>query len=172
MQSNTFAETINERRCLMSFSIHIVTFCKKEERADAGLERYAKLIGQYSPLTNVRLKVPGGRYANKSELMDAEAKIVLARIPLNSFVVALSEEGKSPGPSQSFARWLSAQQQRGHILVFVIGGAYGLADSFKRTAREVISLSPLTLSHSLAHMVLLEQIYRAFTILKGHPYHK
>jgi 23S rRNA (pseudouridine1915-N3)-methyltransferase len=120
----------------------------------------------------VHLKSPSGSFANKNELMEAEAQIVRARIPAKSCIVALSEEGKSPGPSHSFARWLAVKQQQSRSLVFIIGGAYGIAPSLKQAAHEVISLSPLTLSHALAQLVLLEQIYRAFTILKGHPYHK
>jgi 23S rRNA (pseudouridine1915-N3)-methyltransferase len=156
----------------MAFSIQIFSFCKKGEVSEPELDRYAALIGHYASLTSVRLKSPVGSFANRSELMEAEAKIVGGRIPRKSFVVALSEEGKNPGSSISFASWLSKKQQQSQTLVFLLGGAYGLARSLKDTAHETLSLSPLTLSHGLAHLVLLEQIYRAFTILKGHPYHK
>jgi len=156
----------------MSFSIQIFAFCKKGEISASEIGRYTKLIAPHAALTVTHLKSPAGSFGNKSELMEAEAKIVCSRIPGKSFVVALSEEGKSPGQSASFAQWLSKRQQQSIPLVFVVGGAFGIAQSLKQKAHEVMSLSPLTLSHSLAQVVLLEQIYRAFTILKGHPYHK
>lgn len=156
----------------MSFSIQIVAFCKRGDLPEAEASRFIRLLKPYSETTCVHLKPPAGSFANKNELMEAEARIVLARIPGKSCLVALSEEGKSLGASHSFAGWLSGKQRQGRPLIFAIGGAYGIARSLKQTAQEVISLSPLTLSHGLAQLVLLEQIYRAFTILKGHPYHK
>jgi 23S rRNA (pseudouridine1915-N3)-methyltransferase len=156
----------------MSFSVQIFAFCKKGEAPEAEVGRYIKLLRPYAEVTCMCLKSPGGSFANKNELMDAEAKIAMARIPGKSCLVALSEEGKGPGSSHSFAHWLSLKQQQSRPLVFVVGGAFGIAGSLKQAAHEVVSLSPLTLSHGLAQLVLLEQIYRAFTILKGHPYHK
>jgi 23S rRNA (pseudouridine1915-N3)-methyltransferase len=156
----------------MSFSIQIVAFCKRGELPEAEISRFVKLIKPCAAITCVSLKSPAGSFANKNELMEAEAKIAMARLPAKSCIVALSEEGKSLGSSNSFARWLALRQQQGQPLVFVVGGAYGIAPSLKQAAHEVVSLSALTFSHVLAQLVLLEQIYRAFTILKGHPYHK
>jgi 23S rRNA (pseudouridine1915-N3)-methyltransferase len=156
----------------MSFSIQIFAFCKKGEVHEAEISRFVKLLKPYAAVTCVCLKSPGGAFANKNELMEAEAKIAAARLPHHAHIVLLSIEGKSPGSSHSFAQWISQKQRQGKSLVFIIGGAYGCAPSLKQMAHEEISLSPLTFSHVLAQLVLLEQIYRAFTILKGHPYHK
>ncbi len=156
----------------MSFSIMVFAFCKKGEFPEEEISRYAGLIRPYAPVTSVSLKSPSGSFANKHGLTEAEAKIVLAKLPENATVVALSEGGKNPGDSLTFARWLCKKQLEARNLVFVIGGAYGIAPSLKEKAHEVISLSPLTFSHGIARLVLLEQIYRAFTILRGHPYHK
>jgi hypothetical protein len=67
---------------------------------------------------------------------------------------------------------LSILGQGGHALTFIIGGTQGLSPALKKSCREIVSLSPLAFPRKLSLVVLLEQIYRAFTILKGHPYHK
>ena len=156
----------------MSFSIQILAFCRKGDLPEAEVSRFVKLLRPWAAVTCVCLKSPAGSFSNKNELMEAESRIVTARLPRQAHVVLLSVEGKSPGTSHSFAQWISQKQTQGRTLVFIIGGAYGCAVSLKQAANEEISLSPLTFSHGLAQLVLVEQIYRAFTILKGHPYHK
>ncbi|HUJ40919.1 MAG TPA: 23S rRNA (pseudouridine(1915)-N(3))-methyltransferase RlmH [Candidatus Acidoferrales bacterium] len=75
--------------------------------------------------------------------------------------------------SQEFARWLGKLRDRGaRELAFLCGGDTGFPDSFRERARESLSLSPLTMPHELARVVLAEQIYRAFAILSHHPYAK
>lgn len=74
--------------------------------------------------------------------------------------------------SEAFAQFLGDYQDRNPLpLVLAVGGADGFSDETRRTAQHVISLGKMTLAHELARVVLLEQVYRAFTILKGHPYH-
>jgi 23S rRNA (pseudouridine1915-N3)-methyltransferase len=86
-------------------------------------------------------------------------------LPKNAYVVALDERGKDLTTEQ-FAKLLQRET------VFVIGGADGLDEGIKRQAALLLRLSALTLPHALAQVVLLEQIYRAATILTGHPYHR
>jgi len=88
-----------------------------------------------------------------------------AVLPRNSRVVALDERGKDFTTGQ-FAGLLSERT------VFVIGGPDGLDESVKKDAALLLRLSSLTLPHALAQVILLEQIYRAATILTGHPYHR
>jgi 23S rRNA (pseudouridine1915-N3)-methyltransferase len=83
-------------------------------------------------------------------------------------VIALDERG-SLVSSTAFARKLSATQQK---IVFVIGGPDGLADDVKKNVRECIALSPLTFTHEIARLLLLEQIYRAISIIKNRKYHR
>ena len=74
--------------------------------------------------------------------------------------------------SEQFAKVLGDYQDRNPLpLVFAIGGADGFSEQARASAQQVISLGKMTLAHELARVVLLEQVYRAFTILKGHPYH-
>ena len=91
--------------------------------------------------------------------------------PKRCYPVALAEEGARYN-SRSFARWLSERTAAALPLVFNIGGAYGLPETLKERCRETISLSSMTLPHRLCAVILIEQLYRACTILKGHPYHK
>ncbi|HAJ79150.1 MAG TPA: hypothetical protein DCO75_05205, partial [Fibrobacteres bacterium] len=82
-----------------------------------------------------------------------------------------SEEGKLM-ESLRFATWIESFLTSHRSPVFNIGGAFGLSSNIKKECKEIISLSPLTLPHKLCMLVLIEQIYRAFTILHNHPYHK
>lgn len=102
--------------------------------------------------------------------VQAEGQRLLRRLDRRAQVVALHERGERHD-SRSWARWLGEQRDDGRTLQLLIGGAHGLSrEVLQRCARQV-SLSALTLPHDLALVVLLEQIYRAKTILRGEPYH-
>ena len=94
-----------------------------------------------------------------------DARRLRAALPRNARVVALDERGTDCS-TQQFARLLGSET------AFVIGGAQGLDASLKDEAELVLRLSAMTLPHGLAQVLLLEQIYRAATILTGHPYHR
>ena len=86
-------------------------------------------------------------------------------------LILLDGQGKQLS-SQEFANWLSEQQDRSSMpLLFAIGGADGFSEETRSHAALVLSLGKMTFAHELARVVFLEQLYRAFTILKGHPYH-
>ncbi len=87
-------------------------------------------------------------------------------------VIVLDVDGVGES-SEGFARWLEKQQiAGGPPLAFVIGGADGLPAAVRAKATRKLSLGPMTLPHKLARLILLEQLYRALTIIKGEPYHK
>ena len=156
----------------MSFSVSIVSFCKKGDALDEEIGRYCKLCAPFAPVSVVCLKSPSGSAYPKHELLEVEADMMRSRVQKNSNCVALSEEGKMLKGSHAFAQWMSTRMQDARGLTFMIGGAYGLSSGLKNSCSEVISLSPLTFAHKLCLVVLLEQVYRAFTILRNHPYHK
>lgn len=87
----------------------------------------------------------------------------------SAFKALLDPEGQSMD-SRHFASWLAELEQKGRELIFVIGGADGLPEEWKARADLLLSLSPMTWPHELARVMLAEQIYRAFTTLRGHPY--
>jgi 23S rRNA (pseudouridine1915-N3)-methyltransferase len=100
---------------------------------------------------------------------ESEEDAILARCR-DAFLVILDPAGKQ-WSSAEFARFLGRERDRGQrSLAFCVGGADGFSPGFREQAGLLLSLSPMTLPHELARVVLLEQIYRGFTILAGHPY--
>jgi 23S rRNA (pseudouridine1915-N3)-methyltransferase len=100
-----------------------------------------------------------------------EALKVQEILPKNSVVIAMDERGTDISTlqmSQQVANW----QQVGKDIYLIIGGADGLDDSFKKTCQSMWRLSSLTLPHALARLLLVEQLYRSWTILQNHPYHR
>ena len=100
-----------------------------------------------------------------------EAKRMLAAVPDGATVLALDERGKAVS-TQGLSVMLSEWMRDGSHPVFAIGGADGLGDEVRARADKLLSLSALTLPHQLVRVVLAEQLYRAWTILARHPYHR
>jgi 23S rRNA (pseudouridine1915-N3)-methyltransferase len=108
----------------------------------------------------------------KSDLTPAKEAIkIAAAIPKGSKVIALDERGKDQ-TTQNLATHLTSWRQEGVDITFLIGGADGLDSSLKSNAHAMWRLSSLTLPHAMARVLLIEQLYRAWTILQGHPYHR
>ncbi len=100
----------------------------------------------------------------------AEAALLKATEKSGARLVALDSRGREFS-SEQFAEWLRKQRDSGVELMFAVGPADGFSEEARRAAFAQLSLGKMTLPHDLARVVLLEQIYRAFTILVGHPYH-
>lgn len=101
-----------------------------------------------------------------------EGERILSKIKDSDLVVALAIEGKMMD-SEGFAKMLDeSETYHQGDLVFVIGGSYGLSESITRRANQKISFSKMTFPHQLMRLILIEQIYRGYMILKNHPYHK
>jgi 23S rRNA (pseudouridine1915-N3)-methyltransferase len=116
----------------------------------------------------VREVAPGGRFSD-SHVKEREAQALREALPAKGHVIALSPGGR-PMTTDTFANRL--EQWSHPLAAFVVGGPLGLDQGFLGEAADSWSLSPLTLPHELARVVLAEQIYRAVTILRGVPYHK
>jgi 23S rRNA (pseudouridine1915-N3)-methyltransferase len=142
--------------------VHVIAVGKiKEPGVRAWIDDYAKRIGRYATYREHELKDGG----------DAEVEERLRKaIPARAKVVALEVEGKAMS-SAELARFVG-QCEGGAIgaLAFLIGGSYGLPQAISQAAHVRLSLSAMTLPHRLARVLLVEQIYRAFTILRGEPY--
>jgi len=106
-----------------------------------------------------------------TEQIEKEADLILKQIELNDKVVLLDEKGKqftSVGFSEYIAKKIMASHKR---MIFVVGGPYGFSERVYQRANNKISLSTMTFSHQMIRLIFIEQLYRAFTILKGEPYH-
>lgn len=137
-----------------------------------GFLEYAKRMPPESKIKLV--EIPAGKRSKNSDikrLTQQEGEKMLAAIPRNTKIVALDVLGKACSTEQ-LAQELKTWQGSGQDIAILIGGPEGLAIDCLNQAQQKISLSNLTLPHPLVRVVLAEQLYRATTILKGHPYHK
>jgi 23S rRNA (pseudouridine1915-N3)-methyltransferase len=133
----------------------------KEPAIQSLTDEYLKRIARYADVEGVRLR-------DEESLVE---KYVRPAGGGKAVLVLLDSRGKQYS-SEEFAGFLSDHQDRNPLpLVFAIGPADGFHESTVKSAWQVVSLGKMTLPHELARTVLLEQIYRAFTIMKGHPYH-
>lgn len=133
---------------------------------------YAQRIRRYLALHLVTVPEERVSSGKREHILRQEARRLREKIPSGDFLIALAEEGKFFG-SRDFAGAMAGWSSSGNKgITFLVGGPYGLEESLKAEADLRLSLSPMTLPHGLAKVILLEQIYRGLTILKGEPYHK
>lgn len=112
------------------------------------------------------------RSGDEKRMIEAESEKIIAAIGRDDFVVLMDEKGRQ-FTSPQLADFISQRQQAGtKRLAFVIGGFAGASDALKQRADAMIALSMMTFTHELARVILTEQIYRAYTLLAGLPYHK
>jgi 23S rRNA (pseudouridine1915-N3)-methyltransferase len=137
---------------------------------DAGFAEYAGRMPRDARVELAALK-PAPRGGPLKRVLDAEGERLLAALPAGSYKVALDERGKL-FDTLELARRIAGWRNAGRDVALVIGGADGLSESVKKSADLAWSLSPLTLPHGLARVVLAEQLYRAVSILHNHPYHR
>jgi 23S rRNA (pseudouridine1915-N3)-methyltransferase len=120
------------------------------------------------------VEVPAGQRSARgdpAQAMQAEGQRLLALIKPQEYVTALDERGIQMS-TRELATWLAARMNDGRDLVLLIGGPDGLAGEVLARADQQLSLSRLTLPHALVRVVLAEQLYRAHSVLSGHPYHR
>jgi 23S rRNA (pseudouridine1915-N3)-methyltransferase len=137
------------------------------------VERYLGRIRHFYPAEVVEVGSSRGRQAPSDvAIMRAQSARLLAAIPDRGFVVVLDERGQMLD-SLKFAKWLERLTiDSPHGVNFVVGGDSGFDDSVRRRADKLVSLSAMTLPHQLVRVILLEQIYRACTLMRNIPYHK
>ncbi|MFT5082058.1 MAG: 23S rRNA (pseudouridine1915-N3)-methyltransferase [Lentisphaeria bacterium] len=139
---------------------------------EQGYAEYAKRLPR--DLTPQLMELPlanRSKSTSTAKVKNTEGEQILAAIPKGAVVVALDVLGKALS-TKGLAQKLETWQMNGSDVCLVIGGPNGLSDACLKIASERWSLSALTLPHPLVRVVLIEQIYRAWTILQNHPYHK
>lgn len=139
---------------------------------DGEAEYLKRLRNTPYSLDLVELGLEAPESMSAGEIQRREANELLKRLPAYDWVIVLDERGKQHS-SEGFSTHLEDLANRGiRSLVFVIGGAFGFDEKIRGQANEVISLSKMTMPHQLIRLVLVEQIYRAYTLARGLPYHK
>lgn len=158
-------------------NITIITVGKlKEKYLKQGIDEYLKRLSAYAKLEIIELpdeKAP--ELLSEIEMQQVkqkEGERILAKIHPDTHVIALAIEGKMK-TSEQLAEGLDRLATYGKSkIAFVIGGSLGLSDEVMKRADESLSFSKMTFPHQLMRLILVEQVYRAFRIIRGEPYHK
>lgn len=153
-----------------------ITFLTVGKTEDAylkeGIDKYVKRLKHYTKLELVELNELKNTKALSAEQQKAkEAELILKKINQLDYVVLMDEKGKEYSSTQ-FAAYINKKEISSSAnLIFVIGGPYGFDQSVYQRANDKISLSRMTFSHQMVRLFFVEQLYRAYTIIKGEPYH-
>jgi len=152
--------------------VSILAIGQRQPRwADEAIADFLKRFPAEFPVSLRELK-PEPRDGRQPErIRAAEGDRLRAALPPGCLTVALDERGRDL-TSAAFAEQLGRWRDRGDSPAFVIGGPDGLADELRRGAHLLLRLSSMTLPHALARLLLVEQLYRAWSILSRHPYHR
>jgi 23S rRNA (pseudouridine1915-N3)-methyltransferase len=145
---------------------------KMPEWITSGFNEYTKRMPREATIALVEIK-PEPRTTGKSvpQIMEAEALRIESALPKDVTLIVLDERGKhlsTKQMSQQMHAWLGG----GRDVAFIIGGADGLHESIRSSAHQLLALSALTLPHGMVRVLLAEQLYRAYSLLHNHPYHR
>ncbi|RYM04639.1 23S rRNA (pseudouridine(1915)-N(3))-methyltransferase RlmH [Sporolactobacillus sp. THM7-7] len=148
----------------------------KEQFMEHAIDEYIKRLRPYAKVSIVEVadeKAPESlSLAEVEQVKQAEGERLLKKLPDNTYAIALAIEGRQMS-SETFAERIQELATYGHSdLTFIIGGSNGLSDEVLRRADLQLSFSKFTFPHQLMRLIMIEQIYRAFKINRGEPYHK
>lgn len=137
-----------------------------------GIDKYLGRLKHYITFNIVVIPdVKNVKNMSKLQQMEKESELFFKQISNQDFVVLLDERGKEFS-SVEFSNYLSQRMVSGTShMIFLIGGPYGFAEKVRERANFLVSLSKMTFSHQMVRLFFVEQVYRAFTIMKGEPYH-
>ena len=138
---------------------------------EEGETMYSERISRYVSFERIVIKdVKNRKSLEKMQIKKLEGIEIMAKIQPGDYVVLLDDKGKEFN-STGFSGFIESKINVPKRLVFVIGGAYGFSDEVYMKSNEKLSVSKMTFSHQIVRIIFLEQLYRAFTIIKGEPYH-
>lgn len=149
-------------------------FYLESQKEDWALEvqsLYSEKIKRFCDFEILKIKSPSVARDNKEYKVDEESKIVLSKLKSDDYLVLFDESGKIYDSVEFANNFQRIQDSNPKRVVFLIGGAFGVSQEIKKRANQKLSLSKLVMNHHVALSMALEQIYRAFTIIKGIPYH-
>lgn len=154
-------------------NIKLIVVGKNEQKyLKEALDIYIKRLTHYINFELVVLPdVKNAKNMSVSELKDKEAELILKHSAKADKIVLLDEKGKEFS-SVEFSKYIEKQMNASlKTLAFVVGGAFGFSEKVYSQANEKLSISKMTFSHQMIRLLFVEQLYRAFTIIKGEPYH-
>ncbi len=139
---------------------------------EQGAREYAKRLKETAQLKIIEIPLTKrGKSSNLNRILEKEADEIISNLPSQARIIALDIEGKTFSSPELAIKINQLQLETSH-LCFIIGGPEGLMDKVLELSHEKWSLSKLTLPHPLVRVILLEALYRAWSINAGHPYHK
>ena len=143
-----------------------------ESYLDTGILKYIKKLEHYVPFEmKIIPDIKNRKTLTEDQQKKAEGELILSNINIGDDLVLLDENGKTFS-SVTFSQWIEKQMNIGSKrMIFVVGGPYGFSKEVYAKAKFKISLSEMTFSHQMIRLIFVEQLYRAFTIIKGEPYH-
>lgn len=136
-----------------------------------GLELYASRLSHYVKFSVKEIpELKNVSAFSKEQIKEKEGELILSSLGNEDFVILLDERGRKYR-SVEFADFVRERLNRGADMVFVVGGAYGFSQKVYSRSDSMMSLSDMTFSHQMVRTIFAEQLYRAFTIIRGEPYH-
>jgi 23S rRNA (pseudouridine1915-N3)-methyltransferase len=137
----------------------------------AGFEEYARRMPPEARIVLVELKPADRTSKIVAKILAQEALRIDAAVPGQAERIVLDERGP-PLTTEILAKWMKTWMAEGISPHFIIGSADGLAPEVKQSAKKIVSLSGCTLPHGMVRMILAEQLYRAWSLMRNHPYHR
>ncbi|MDA8872128.1 23S rRNA (pseudouridine(1915)-N(3))-methyltransferase RlmH [Candidatus Thioglobus sp.] len=152
--------------------INLITIGKKMPNwINLGIEHYQKQLPSYYNFTITSLESQNRKSSNSEDSKNLEAKLLLAVARDSTLLVAFDEAGTQK-TSKQISKSIESWQLDGESVALFIGGADGLSSEIKQKCHQVWGLSNLTMTHSIARLLVVEQIYRGHSLLNNHPYHR
>ena len=143
----------------------------EDDYLKTGIDKYVKRLKHYTRLEVIELpELKNTKALTQDQQKNKEAELLLKKINVTDYVILLDERGAELS-SKQFAGYLEKRAHAAADIVFIVGGPYGFDQSVYSRANDKLSLSRMTFSHQMIRLFFTEQLYRAFTILKGEPYH-
>lgn len=158
---------------IRSMKIALLTVGKTDrDWVKQGLDIYVSRLKHYIPFSiNEIPELKNVSAMSRDQIKAKEGELILKSIKPTDDVILLDEHGKEYSSTEFASLLQNKINYEGKDIVFVIGGAYGFSEQVYKRANSKISLSRMTFSHQMVRAIFAEQIYRAFTIMKGEPYH-
>ena len=152
--------------------INLITIGKKMPNwINLGIEHYQKQLPSYYNFKITSLDSQSRKSSSAENSKNLESKLLLEAASESTLLIAFDELGKQQ-TSKQISKSIESWQLKGENVALIIGGADGLSSEIKQKCHQLWGLSNLTMTHSMARLIVVEQIYRGYSLLNNHPYHR